>query len=164
MNDRNDSAEDTLDREILVSRIFDAPRELVWEAWTNPKHVERWWGPVGFTTTTEERDFKVGGIWKHVMRGPDGQEYPNKSVFTEIVKYQRIVYSHSGGRKGDPEIQFVSTWTFVDVGGKTRLTIRQLFKSAEERNHVVKNYGAIEGGKQTLERLSAYLKQMENHK
>jgi uncharacterized protein YndB with AHSA1/START domain len=93
---------DTSDRAIVISREFDAPRELVWEAWTNPKHVANWWGPRGFSTTIEVMDVRPGGVWKHVMHGPDGANYPNKSVFKEVVKPERIVYSHGGKREGGP--------------------------------------------------------------
>ena len=89
----------TADREIVVSRVFDAPRELVWEAWTNPKHVANWWGPTGFSTTIEKMDVRPGGEWKHVMHGPDGTDYPNHSVFIEVVKPERIVYSHAAASR-----------------------------------------------------------------
>src|SRR5689334_17565188 len=82
------------DREIVITRLVHAPRELVWEAFTNPKHLEKWWGPRGFTDTTEQYELRVGGGWKHIMHGPDGTNYPNKSVFREIVKPERIVFSH----------------------------------------------------------------------
>jgi uncharacterized protein YndB with AHSA1/START domain len=156
MNKNN--ATDTSDREIVISRVFDAPRELVWEAWTNPEHVARWWGPNGFTTTIEKMDVRPGGVWQHVMHGPNGTDYPNKSVFTEVVKPERIVYEHGGSRKGDPCVQFTATWTFEEPkAGQTRLTIRMVFPSAEARDIVVKEYGAIEGGKQTLARLAEHL-------
>jgi uncharacterized protein YndB with AHSA1/START domain len=148
----------TAGREIVISRVFDAPRELVWDAMTDPLHVVQWWGPRGFTTTIEEMDVRPGGVWKHVMHGPDGTDYPNKSVFKEIVKPERIVYSHGGGKAGAPSIHFETTWTFETVeSGKTRTTIRMVFSSAEDRDTVVKEYGAIEGGKQTLERLAEQL-------
>jgi uncharacterized protein YndB with AHSA1/START domain len=157
----NHPVENTANREILITREFNAPRELVWEAMTNPKHVVNWWGPRGFTTTIEKMDFRVGGIWKHVMRGPDGVNYPNESVFKEIVKPERIVYSHGGKREGGPDISFVSTWTFDAIENKkTKVTIRVVFPSAENRDFVVREFGAIEGGKQTLERLGEYLPKM----
>jgi uncharacterized protein YndB with AHSA1/START domain len=149
------------DREIFISREFNAPRELVWEAMTNPKHVVNWWGPRGFSTTIEEMDFRVGGIWKHVMRGPDGAKYPNKSIFKEIVAPEKIVFSHGGKREAGPGVSFVSTWSFEKLAaGKTRVTIRMVFPSATERDFVVKEFGAIEGGQQTLERLGEYLPKM----
>jgi uncharacterized protein YndB with AHSA1/START domain len=148
-------------RELVITRVVDAPRELVWEAMTNPKHVVHWWGPRGFTSTVEEMDFRVGGLWKLVMHGPDGVNYPNQHVFEEIVKPERIVYSHGGRREGGSSVTSVATWTFEVVeAGKTRVTIRMVFPSPLERDRVVKEFGAEEGGKQTLERLGEYLAKM----
>jgi uncharacterized protein YndB with AHSA1/START domain len=155
---KNNPAENSADREIVITREFSAPRELVWEAMTNPKHVVNWWGPRGFSTTIEKMDFRVGGEWKHLMRGPDGVNYPNHSVFQEIVTPERIVFSHGGKREGGLGITFVSTWSFEKLAAdKTRVSIRMIFPTAAERNFVVKEFGAIEGGKQTLERLGEYL-------
>jgi uncharacterized protein YndB with AHSA1/START domain len=94
---KNRPAEDTSAREIVIAREFNAPRELVWQAMTDPRHVVRWWGPRGFTTKIEHMDVRPGGTWEHTMRGPDGTEYPNKSLFQEVVKPERIVYSHGTG-------------------------------------------------------------------
>lgn len=152
---------ETMDREIVISRVLDAPRELVWEVWTDPKHVVHWWGPNGFTTTIETMDVRPGGVWKHVMHGPDGTDYPNKSVFIEVVKPERIVYSHGGGREGGPGAHFEATWTFDALkGNKTRATGRMVFASAADREHVVREFKAIEGGHQTLGRLAGYLAKM----
>ncbi len=149
---------DEASREILVRRDFNAPRELVWEAMTNPKHVVNWWGPRGFTTTIETMDFQVGGVWKHMMHGPDGANYPNKSIFKEIVKPERVVYSHSGGREDGHGASFVATWTFeATAPEKTRVTLRLLFPTSDQRDFVAKEFGAVEGGRQTLERLSEHL-------
>lgn len=149
---------DGSNREMVVSRVFAAPRELVWEAWTNPAHVVQWWGPNGFTTTIETMDVRPGGAWVHTMHGPDGTDYPNKSVFTEVVKPERIAYSHGGGRKGGPGVSFRATWTFDALGEKqTKLTIRMVFASAEERDRIIKEFGALEGAHQTLGRLAEYL-------
>jgi uncharacterized protein YndB with AHSA1/START domain len=160
MSAKNSSAGKSADREIVISRAFAAPRELVWEAWTDPKHVAQWWGPKGFTTTIEEMDVRPGGAWRHVMHGPDGTDYPNHSVFTEVVKPERIVFSHGGGKEGEPEINFTSTWTFDREGDQTRLTVRMVFSSAAEREKVAVEYGAIEGGHQTLARLHEHLATM----
>jgi uncharacterized protein YndB with AHSA1/START domain len=157
MNPKIASPSPTADREIVVTRVFDAPRELVWAVWTDPRQVAKWWGPRGFTTTIEQMDVRPGGHWKHVMRGPDGTEYPNHAVFSDVVKPERIVYSHGGHREGGSSVRFESTWTFEDVGGKTRLTMRAVFPSAEERDRVVREFGAIEGAKQTMGRLAAHL-------
>jgi len=103
-------------------------------------------------------DVRPGGIWKHVMHGPDGTNYPNQSVFTEVVKPERIAYSHTGGKEGDQGVAFESTWTFETVeSGKTKTTIRMVFPSPEDRARVVKEFGAIEGGRQTLDRLGEHL-------
>ena len=150
-------AENLADREIVITRVFDAPRELIWNAWTDPKQIVQWWGPRGFTTTIHEMDVKPGGVWRHTMHGPDGTDYPNQNVFIEVVKPERIVYSLTGGKKGDRGTQAEVTWTFEAQGNKTKLTLRMLFPSAEVREHVVKTYGAIEGGNQTLDRLGEHL-------
>ena len=145
------------DNEIIFSRVLHAPRALVWQAWADPKHVTHWWGPRGFTTTVEQHDFRVGGMWKHIMHGPDGTNYPNKSTFKEIVPLERITFSHGGGREEGPGATFTATWTFETVeDNKTRLTGRMVFPSKEARDFVVKEFGAIEGGKQTLERAAEY--------
>ncbi|HSY73884.1 MAG TPA: SRPBCC family protein [Dongiaceae bacterium] len=150
--------ENTSDREILITREFNAPRELVWEAMTNPKHVVNWWGPRGFSTTIEKMDFRVGGVWKHMMHGPDGTNYPNEKVFKEIVKPEKIVFSHGGRRENGPSVDAIATWTFDAIEkNKTRVSLRMVFPSAADRDFVVKEFGAIEGGKQTLERLGEFL-------
>ena len=151
----------TADREIIITRTVNAPRERVWEAWTDPKQVVQWWGPTGFTTTIQKMDVRPGGTWEHTMRGPDGKEYPNKSTFREVVRPERIVYTHGGGTEGVKGVSFQSTWTFETVkekdGEKTKLTMHMVFPSAEERDRVVKEYGAIEGGNQTLGRLAEFV-------
>jgi uncharacterized protein YndB with AHSA1/START domain len=154
---------ENVEREIYITREFEAPRELLWEAMTNPKHVVNWWGPKGFSTTIEEMDFREGGTWKHVMRGPDGTEYPNQSVFKEIVKPEKVVFAHSGAKKGGRGVSFTSTWTFDELGkNKSRVSIRMVFAETEMRDFVVKEHDAIEGGKQTLGRLAEYAKVMSD--
>ncbi|MEA2740361.1 MAG: hypothetical protein QOH05_3668 [Acetobacteraceae bacterium] len=148
------------DREIVITRTFDAPRELAWQAMTDPRHVVRWWGPDGFTTTIEEMEVRPGGAWKYVMHGPDGTDYGNHSLFKEVVYPERIVYAHGGSRPGGPEASFVGTWTFETVGEQTRVTIHMLFPTADVRDAVVREYSAIEGGRQTLERLVKHLPEM----
>jgi len=152
---------DSADREIFLSREFSAPRKLVWEAMTNPKHVVNWWGPRGFSTTIEEMDFRVGGVWKHVMHGPDGVNYPNEKVFKEITPFEKIVFTHGGKRENGPSVDAIATWTFEEIDkSKTRVSLRMVFPSAAERERVVREFGAVEGGKQTLERLGEYLAKM----
>ena len=156
---RDSEAMTTSDREILIMRLFDAPRELVFQAWTDPVHVVQWWGPRGFTSTILEMDVRPGGVWRLVMHGPDGTDYPNKIVFIEVVKPERLVYNHGGDAEGDA-VEFKVTVTFADQGGKTELTMHSLFRSAEERAKVVREFGAIEGANQTLDRLGEYLAKM----
>jgi uncharacterized protein YndB with AHSA1/START domain len=134
------------------------PRELLWEAMTDPAQVVKWWGPHGFTTTIETMDVRPGGAWNHVMRGPDGTDYPNRCVFREVVRPERIVFSNGGGRKGGHDVQFVATWTFDALAAAvTRVTIRMVFPTAAERDRVAKEYGAVEGARQTLERMAGHL-------
>ena len=141
---------------IIGVREFDAPRELVFEAWTDPKHLAQWWGPNGFTTTTSAFDMRPGGVWRFVMHGPDGCDYENRITFDEIVKPERLVYHHGGGDDVEP-VQFRTTVTFEDLGGRTRLTMRGVFPSAAERARVIKEYGADKGLVQTMARLADYV-------
>ena len=144
------------DREIVLTRVLEAPRELVWRAWTDPKQVPQWWGPRGFATTTHKMEVTPGGVWRFVMHGPDGRDYQNKITYLEVARPERLVYKHGGEEDLEP-VQFQTTVTFEDVGGQTKVTLRMVFPSAEERDRVVKEYGAIEGGRQTLDRLSEHL-------
>jgi uncharacterized protein YndB with AHSA1/START domain len=148
----------TSDREIVITRILDAPRELVYEAWTNPKHIAQWWGPNGFTNTIHEMNVKIGGVWRFIMHGPDGTDYPNKIVFEEVIKAKRLVYTHGSDDDNDPHA-FHVTVTFEDEGKKTKLTMHSVFGSAAILEEM-KKFGAIEGGNQTLNRLEAHLRTM----
>lgn len=147
---------DATDREIIITRIVDAPPELVWEAFSDPNALAQWWGPNGFTLTTKTFDFSEGGDWIFMMHGPDGRDYPNHIHFTEIVKPLRMVHDH-GGDEG--KVMFQAVITLDVMGNRTRITMRSIFNSKEARDLVVKEYGAIEGGKQTLARLDNYLKE-----
>jgi uncharacterized protein YndB with AHSA1/START domain len=141
-----------------MTRTFDAPRERVWKAWTDPKHINEWWGPKGFTTTTHAMSVRPGGVWRFIMHGPDGTDYPNNIVYTEIVKPERLVYDHGGDADAD-NVQFQVTVNFVEEGGKTTPIMRMLFESVEECEKT-KAFGAIEGGNQTLDRLDKHLSGM----
>lgn len=143
-------AEDS-DCEIVTRRQLDAPRELVFDAWTDPVHVAKWWGPTGFTNTIYEMDVRPGGVWRFVMHGPDGTDYQNRNVYVEIVRPERIIFDHVSG----PIFRMFAT--FEEEDGGTLLTMRMVFKSAEERNNVVERFGAVEGAKQTLQRLVEFL-------
>jgi uncharacterized protein YndB with AHSA1/START domain len=145
----------TADREIVVTRIIEGPRPLVFEAYTDPRHLGQWWGPDGFTTTTRAFEFRPGGVWDFVMHGPDGTDYPNWIQWREIEPPARLVFLH-GDRPDDPRA-FTSTVTLVERGGATEVTMRAVFKTKAQRDEVVERYGAIEGGKQTLGRLALYV-------
>jgi uncharacterized protein YndB with AHSA1/START domain len=143
--------------EILIQRTVKAPRHLVWAAMTDPAQVTQWWGPTGFTTTIHAMDVRVDGIWSHTMHGPDGTDYPNKSKFREVLAPERLVFTQGGGKAPGRGASFLATWSFDEVPGGTLVTISMLFPSVEDRNFVAAEYGAVEGGAQTLARLDAYL-------
>jgi len=145
----------TADREIVISRVVDAPRELVFEAFTEVRHLSQWWGPDGFTTTTRSFEFREGGTWDFVMHGPDGTDYPEWITWTEIVPPERIVLRH-GESRDDPNA-FASTLTFAPHGTATRIEMRTVFPTKELRDEAVEKYHAIEGGQQTLSDLAAYV-------
>jgi uncharacterized protein YndB with AHSA1/START domain len=146
----------TTDREIVATRVFDAPRELVFAMWTDPKHVGNWWGPRGFTTTIQEMDVRPGGTWRLVMHGPDGRDYKNRIVYLEVVKPERLVYKHEPEEGSEP-VSILVTVTFAAEGAKTRMHMQMLFPTAEELQRVEQKYGAIEGLQQTLSRLEEEL-------
>ena len=148
----------TEDREIVISRVIDAPRELVFEAFTVVRHLSHWWGPKGFTTTTRSFEFGVGGEWDFVMHGPDGTDYSEWITWTEIVRPERIALLH-GESPGDPSA-FTSVLTFEAEGAATRIEMRTVFPTQALRDEAVERYRAIEGGRQTLEHLAAYVAAM----
>jgi uncharacterized protein YndB with AHSA1/START domain len=151
----NQSAADTSDREIFVTRVLNAPRSLVFKVWTDRNHLAQWWGPNGFTITTYEMDVKPGGVWRFVMHGPDGRDYQNRVVYREIVAPERIVYSHVSAP------QFEMTVTFVEQGDKTNLTARMVFETAALRDKTIEVFGAVEGLKQTLGRLAEHVMRLK---
>lgn len=153
------------DTEIVLSRVFDAPRELVWRVWTDPAHLARWWGPNGFTTTTHAMDVKPGGSWRYVMHGPDGRDYQNQINFIEVTAPERLVYKHAGGKDTEP-VNFQVTVSFEKDGTngeRTRLTMRSVFPTKAAKDFVVREYNAEEGGKQHLGRLAEYLRMQQEH-
>jgi uncharacterized protein YndB with AHSA1/START domain len=145
----------TADREMVISRVIDAPRELVFEAFTEVRHLSRWWGPEGFTTTTRSFEFRVGAVWEFVMHGPDGTDYSEWISWTEIVPPERIALLH-GEFRGDPNA-FESVLTFEADGAATRIVMRTVFPTRELRDEAIEKYHAVEGGQQTLSNLAAYV-------
>ena len=145
----------TADREIAIFRVINAPRELVFEAFTEVRHLARWWGPEGFTTTTRTFGFRVGGVWDFVMHGPDGTDYQEWICWTEITPPERITLLH-GESANDPNA-FESVLTFASDGEATRIEMCTVFPTKELHDEAVEKYHAIEGGQQTLGNLAAYV-------
>ncbi len=148
----------TAGREIVIARVIGAPRELVFEAFTEVRHLSRWWGPEGFTTTTRAFEFRVDGEWDFVMRGPDGTEYQEWISWTEITPPERIALRH-GEFRGDPDA-FESVLTFTPDGTATRLEMRTVFPTKELHDEAVEKYHVIEGGRQTLDKLAVYVSEI----
>ncbi|MYT69126.1 MULTISPECIES: SRPBCC family protein [unclassified Streptomyces] len=146
---------ETADREIVISRSIDAPRELVFEAFTEVRHLSRWWGPEGFTTTTHSFEFREGGEWNFVLHGPDGTDYSEWIRWRRIVPPERIELLH-GERPDDPNA-FESVLTLAADGAATRIVMRTVFPTKELRDEAVEKYHAIEGGRQTLSSLADYV-------
>lgn len=148
------------DRELVIARLFDAPRELVFEAYTDIEAKSQWWGPHGFTTTTHAADVRPGGAWRFTMHGPDGTDYPNRVVFREIVPPERLVYDHDddGEARGvEVRTRFVAEIDFEERGNQTLVTLRQRWPSAEVLAAKEAAVGALAGGQQTLQRLAQHL-------
>jgi uncharacterized protein YndB with AHSA1/START domain len=138
-------------RELSISRVVNAPRELVWKVWTEPEHIKHWWGPSGFTNTISKMDVKPDGEWEFIMHGPDGTDYKNKHIYKEIVKPEKLVLEHVTGPK------FVMTVTFEDQGKQTLVKIHSLFESAEQLKEVIRVFKADEGMRQNVDRMENYV-------
>jgi uncharacterized protein YndB with AHSA1/START domain len=143
---------------LIHTRLLDAPRDLVWEVWTNPEHIKEWWGPNGFSLTTKSMHVEPGKIWDFIMHGM-GRDWDNKIEYTEVKKPLLLSYKHSGTRSED--YNFTVTVSFEEVEGKTLLTMRSVFKSKEIIDELNRKVNAIEGGKQTLSRLEDYLNKLK---
>ena len=141
---------------MVFSRLLDAPRELVWKVWSEQAHLHEWFGPSGFTTTTHEFSFVPGGVWRFIMHGPNGVDYPNRIVFREIAPPARLVYENGWDLPGAP-VDFTVVVTLESVGAKTQLSIHMTFEDAESFRTAVERYGVLEGGTQTLERIADYV-------
>ncbi len=151
MQREKEHANDTSNRELKITRLFNAPINLVWEVWTRPEHIENWYGPNGFTLTTHKMNFKTAGEWEFIMHGPDCTDYLNKNIFVEISEPNKIVYDHLE----DPIHR--TTVTFEEQGNKTLMNFHMLFESSALKEETVKIYKADEGLIQTVSRLDHYV-------
>jgi len=124
-NAKTSAATNPLERELTLTRVFDAPRELVFQAWTEPEHLKQWWGPRGFTNPVCEVDLRVGGTCKIVMRFPDGaNEHTMQAVYREIVRPERLVFWNVAlDKDGNRLLEGLTSITFEELGGKTKLTL-----------------------------------------
>jgi uncharacterized protein YndB with AHSA1/START domain len=146
---------ETADREIRVTRVLKAPRELVFQAWIQADHLARWWGPTGFTITTFEFEMRPGGLWRFVMHGPEGVDYQNKIVVVEIAEPERLVLDHVSGP------HFRMTVTFATQGDQTKIDVQMLFATAAQREQTIREFGAEEGLKQTVGRLANLVESLQ---
>ena len=145
------------DREIEMTRLFDAPRQLVFDAFTNPAHVPHWFGPRGWSVPVCEIDLRPGGSWRYVLSGPDGEEMGMSGVYREITPPERIVTTESFD---DYPGESLNTLTLTEEDGKTRYTVTVLYADKETRDAVLAS-GMSEGAAETLERLAEHLEALE---
>ena len=143
---------------LIHTRVLDAPRDLVWEVWTNPAHIKEWWGPNGFSLTTKSMNVEPGKNWDFIMHDM-GRDWDNKIEYLEVKKPSLLSYKHSGK---DVDYNFTVSVLFEEVEGKTLLTMKSVFKSKAIIEELNRKVNAIEGGKQTLNRLENYLKMLVN--
>ena len=154
MDARNSAATEVSDRELVITRVFDAPRKLVFQAWSDPQHLARWWGPNGYTLPVCKMDFRPGGAYRYCMRSPEGTDHWIQGVYREIVEPERIVLTGSWtDADGNPTRPATTTTiTFDELDGKTRLTLHTgIFESVTERDDHRGGWTA------SLERLAEYL-------
>jgi uncharacterized protein YndB with AHSA1/START domain len=141
--------------EIRITRVYDAPVSLVWDAWTQDEHVVRWWGPRGFSLTTHSKDLRPGGSWVYTMHGPDGKDWPNFTRYHEVEPRAKLVYDH-GASSADAQPLFRVTAIFTDLGGKTELDLRMTLESAEAAAQT-RTFVKAAGGNGTWDRLAEFL-------
>ena len=149
------------DRRLEIEREFHAPRDLVWMMFADPYHLSQWWGPKGFTNPVVELDLRPGGRWYHVMRGPDGKDYPADSEFIEVSPPERIVYRNrqleAEAFGNNPPPSFLRVITLTDLGdGRTRLTLDAYFDTAANKDAIVRR-GFREGVLESFDKLAAHL-------
>ncbi len=141
--------------EIYIERLYDASVKQVWEAWTDPKQVAKWWGPRGFTITTHSKDLRVGGTWNYTMHGPDGVNYPNITVYHVVEKYSKLVYDHGGSEDRPPLFRVTVQFTEIK-NSKTKMEMWMALET-EEGAIQIKKFIKSAGGNATWDRLAEYL-------
>jgi uncharacterized protein YndB with AHSA1/START domain len=139
--------------ELVMERVFDAPRELVWAAFTEPEHVQRWWGPKGTTTTVVEMDVRPGGKWRYINHGPDGQDAPFKGEYLEVVPYERVVQTFVFDVEPFNAQSAVETLTLEDLGGRTKVHTRSRYPSRETLDGAL-SAGMTQGAVESYDRLA----------
>ncbi len=146
-----------LEKDLVFTRIFDAPRDLVFKAWTEAEHLKRWWGPHGFTNPVCEVDPRPGGAIRIDMRGPDGTIYPMTALYREIVEPERLVFTSAAlDEKGNPLFEVLNTVTFAEHAGKTKLTVHaSVVKATAEAAPYLA--GMDQGWSQSLDRLANFI-------
>jgi len=149
------------ENELRLVRVFDAPAKLIWEVWTDEKHVGHWWGPRGFSITTKSKDVRPGGKWIYTMHGPDGVDYPNITTYYEVEKYSKLVYDH--GANENQEALFRVTVTFEEFKGKTVMDMTMALATPEAAKEIAKFIKAA-GGNATWDRLGEYLEEQQKQK
>jgi uncharacterized protein YndB with AHSA1/START domain len=154
---RTGATENVAKREVVITRVFEAPRGLVFKAWIDPEHMARWWGPKGFTNPICELDARVGGAWRIVMRSPAGIEYPCGGVYREILEPERLVFTNiATDNEGNPVLDGLTTVIFAEHGGKTKLTLQT--RAVALVAHATAYLAGMEAGwTQSLERLAEEL-------
>lgn len=147
-------ANESRSNEFTITRVYDAPLKMVWDAWVDPKQVAQWWGPRGFTLTTRSKDVRTGGTWDYTMHGPDGVDWPNFTRFIEVEKHHKLVYDHGGTIDKPPLFQV--TALFTEANGKTTLSMTMRLASPEAVAEIRK-FIKKAGGETTWDRLAEYL-------
>lgn len=149
------------DNELRLVRVFDAPVKLLWEVWTQEKHVVNWWGPRGFTITTKSKELRPGGQWVYTMHGPDGVDYPNITTYHEIIEEAKLVYDHGASEGRDP--LFRVTVTFSETNNQTTMDMIMSLATAEAAQEIEKFIKQV-GGNSTWDRLGEYLEEKHHQK
>ena len=145
-------------RTIAVTRLFDAPIELMWRTWTEPDLIKHWWGPDGFTNTITKMEVKPGGTWEFIMHGPGGKDYKNKNIYKEVHPREKIVFEDDTGTG------FQTTVILKEQDGQTLVEVTMLFKSEDQLKFSVENFKADEGLKQNMDKLAKYLIEINHQK